>query len=191
MVNEVHGDLIKLAKQGEFDVIAHGCNCFCTMGAGIAPQMAEAFGCDKFPKEMIYETDEIDGLEFQSETKNKGDINKLGTIDYRTIYFNKERGHRIGGFVLPRPDSIIDIIVVNAYTQYNYGSNHSDGVARPLDYEALTLCMRKMNKVFSGKHIGLPQIGAGLAGGNWNRIKSIIEQELRDCKVTIVIYKKD
>ena len=32
----VDGDLIKLAEQGEFDVIIHGCNCFCTMGAGIA-----------------------------------------------------------------------------------------------------------------------------------------------------------
>ena len=32
----IKGDLIKLALQGEFDVIVHGCNCFCTMGAGIA-----------------------------------------------------------------------------------------------------------------------------------------------------------
>jgi O-acetyl-ADP-ribose deacetylase (regulator of RNase III) len=63
-------------------------------------------------------------------------------------------------------------------------------VARPLDYEALTLCLRKINKIFSGKKIGLPQIGSGLAGGNWNRIQSIIQQELRDCDVTVVIYKK-
>ena len=41
MINYVDGDLIKLAKQGRFDVIVHGCNCFCQMGAGIAPQMAE------------------------------------------------------------------------------------------------------------------------------------------------------
>lgn len=191
-LNEIHGDLIKLAQQGEFDVIAHGCNCFCTMGAGIAPQMAKAFGCDQFEKERLYEqVHEIDGLEYTVETGNKGDINKLGTIDYKKISFNKERGHRIGGYSLPKPDSIIEFTVVNAYTQYSYGSNHADGVARPLDYEALTLCMRKMNKVFAGKHIGLPQIGSGLAGGNWNRISSIIEQELRDCKVTIVIYKKD
>lgn len=30
------GDLIELANRGEFDVIIHGCNCFHTMGAGIA-----------------------------------------------------------------------------------------------------------------------------------------------------------
>jgi O-acetyl-ADP-ribose deacetylase (regulator of RNase III) len=198
MVNEIHGDLIKLAQQGEFDVIAHGCNCHCTMGAGIAPQMAKAFGCDKFEMEVESYTDyDEEGNEYEVETKNRGNINKLGQIDYqhRYLWFNHPMakdglavamGHKTHG-----QDNVKDLIVVNAYTQYNYGSNHADGVARPLDYEALALCMRKMNKVFVGKHIGLPQIGAGLAGGNWNRIKSIIEQELRDCKVTIVIYKKD
>lgn len=186
---EIQGDLIKLAKEGKFDVIAHGCNCHCTMGAGIAPQMAEAFGCDDFPKERVFEPMDL-AENVATETGNKGDINKLGTIDYQTVYYSQKLGHRIGGFTLPRPDSIIDIIVVNAYTQYNYGRNHADGDLRPIDYEALTLCMRKMNKVFAGKHIGLPQIGSGLAGGNWNRIKSIIQSELIDCKVTVVIYNR-
>ena len=27
---EIEGDLIKLAQEGKFDVIAHGCNCFCS-----------------------------------------------------------------------------------------------------------------------------------------------------------------
>lgn len=33
----IKGDLIQLALANEFDVIIHGCNCFCTMGKGIAP----------------------------------------------------------------------------------------------------------------------------------------------------------
>jgi hypothetical protein len=44
--------------------------------------------------------------------------------------------------------------------------------------------------VFKGKKIGLPMIGAGLAGGDWDHIKYLIQKELRDCQVTIVIYKK-
>ena len=52
-LNYVDGDLISLALYGHFDVIAHGCNCFCTMGAGIAPKMAAAFGCDNFPMEQF------------------------------------------------------------------------------------------------------------------------------------------
>lgn len=159
MYKEIEGDLIVLAKQKQFDVIAHGCNCFCTMGAGIAPQMAKAFGCDTFP------------LEHKDYT---GDINKLGQIDYKT-YFHMNEDHRL--------------TVVNAYTQYYYGSNHPDGVDKPLDYDALTLCLRKINHLFKGKHIGLPKIGCGLAGGNWNIVKNIILRELKDCDVTVVNFK--
>ena len=36
---------------------------------------------------------------------------------------------------------------------------------------------------------GIAAIGAGLAGGDWNRIKAIIQTELKDCDVTVVIYK--
>ena len=196
MITYVDGDLIKLALQGQFDVVAHGCNCFCTMGAGIAPQMAKAFGCDDFKMEMLTYTEcDEDGNEWEEETGNRGDINKLGTIDYEQLYIwfkhpmSKDgspvaMGHRSVG----QPDTQ-PIIVVNAYTQYRYGRNHADGVDTPFDYEAFTMCMRKMNHIFKGSHIGLPMIGAGLAGGDWNRISEIIERELANCRVTVVKYK--
>ena len=157
MYQEIEGDLIALAKEGMFDVITHGCNCMSNMGAGIAPQMAKAFGVDQYPLESF---------------TRKGDINKLGQIEW-----------------LIERDGAIPF-VVNSYTQFSYGKNHTDGVSKPLDYEALTLCMRKINHRFSGKHIGLPKIGAGLAGGDWNRIKKIIQTELKDMKVSVVIYKQ-
>lgn len=154
---EIKGNLISLAKMGKFDVIAHGCNCFCNMGAGIAPQMAEAFGADKFKGEHI---------------RHQGNINKVGTIDFETIEL--QTGH--------------ELTVVNAYTQFRYGKNHKDGTNRPADYEAIALCMRKMNFLFSNMHIGLPLIGAGLAGGDWEVISTIIKEELVDVNVTIVHY---
>ena len=156
-MRERDGDLIKLAKEGHFDVITHGCNCFCQMGAGIAPQMAKAFGCDNYPLEAA---------------KHRGNKNKLGEIDYEWLIMNQNH----------------ELAVVNSYTQYHYGRNHKDGVSAPIDYEALTLCMRKINHVFKGKTIGLPKIGAGLAGGDWNRIKEIIETELNAMDVWIVNY---
>ena len=62
MIKYVDGDLIALAKAGQFDVIGHGCNCFCNMGAGIARAIKQewpaAFQADK-------------------NTSN-GDMNKLG-----------------------------------------------------------------------------------------------------------------
>lgn len=154
---EVDGNLITLALEGEFDVITHGCNCLCNMGAGIAPQMVKAFGVDQYNLESF---------------TRRGDINKLGQIEW----------------LIEREGPIP--FVVNSYTQFSYGKNHSDGVSKPLDYDALTLCMRKINHRFKDKRIGLPQIGAGLAGGDWNRIKQIIQTELKDCDVTVVIFKK-
>lgn len=156
MYKEIDGDLIVLAKQGMFDVIAHGCNCFCRMKRGIAPQMAEAFHCND-PKYFNLERDEY-----------IGDINKLGQIEYDL-------------FLIAEPDK--GIWIVNAYTQYDWRGE------KPLDYNALALCLKKINHKFAGQHIGLPKIGAGLAGGNWTVIKIAIETLLSDCDVTVVNYK--
>lgn len=160
---EVFGDLIELAKRGQFDVIGHGCNCFCTMGAGIAPQMADTFGCNKFPME---------------DKSTTGDINKLGQIDWKVLTIAVGNGD----FDVMEHD----LAVVNIYSQYKYGRNHTDGDIRPLDYEALTLALRKMNHLFKGKRIGLPLIGGGLAGGDTIRIVKIIQTELKNCNVTLV-----
>ena len=47
----VRGDLTEMALQGQFDVIVHGCNCFHTVGVGIAKaissQFPEALAADK------------------------------------------------------------------------------------------------------------------------------------------------
>lgn len=173
MYREIEGDLIVLAKNGEFEVITHGANCWCTMGAGIAPLMAAAFGADKF---------EMEGHGW------KGDINKLGTIDYELRILNKGRVYHPKA--VPKPKGK-NLIIVNSYTQYGFGRNHKDGSTIPLNYEALTLCLRKINHVFAGKKIGIPQIGAGLGGGNWTVIKNIIQTELIDCEATVVIYKPE
>lgn len=167
---EIGGNLITLAQGGEFDVIAHGCNINCVMGAGIAPQMAKAFKCDEFALEGdVY----------------RGDYNKLGQIDWDIV--NRKTGERD---MYEEYSVDFDLVVVNCYTQTLFGRNHSNGVDIPLDYEALILCLRKMNHEFVGKRIGLPMIGCGLAGGDWGRVKQIIKQELKDCYVTVVIYNK-
>lgn len=42
-MRQIDGDLVAMARRGDFDVIVHGCNCFHAMGAGIAAQIAHAF----------------------------------------------------------------------------------------------------------------------------------------------------
>lgn len=166
MYREINGNLITLGQQNTFDVIAHGVNCFCIQGAGLAPQMVDAFSTDKFPMEA---------------KPFIGEINKLGTVEYRWI--DLQTGEHFA-----KPDKNHTLCVVNAYTQFDLGRNHKAGKPIPVDYEALALCMRKMNYLFKGMKVGLPQIGAGLAGGDWKRIKKIIQEELVDCDVTVVIY---
>ena len=62
MLKHATGDLLALAEAGEFDVIVHGCNCFNTMGGGIARQIRE-----RYPEVA------------QADSKTKrGDYNKLG-----------------------------------------------------------------------------------------------------------------
>ncbi len=53
-----------MALEGKFDVIVHGCNCFCTMGAGIAKQIKNTFPA-------AYEAD---------QKTDKGNKAKLGTM---------------------------------------------------------------------------------------------------------------
>jgi len=135
------------------------------MGAGIAPQMAKAFGCNQYPLES---------------ERYRGNINKLGQIDYDWINTS------LDGTVLKKP-----LYVVNLYTQFFYGKNHNDGVEKPVDYEAITMCMRKINHIFKGKHIGLPYvIGCGLAGGDIDIVLPIIKRELKDMDITMVKYNK-
>jgi len=49
----------------------------------------------------------------------------------------------------------------------------------------------KMNQKYKGKKIGLPMIGCGIGGGHWETVKFIIQQELCDCKVTIVMFNQE
>ena len=42
-MKHMEGDLIELAREGHFNYIVHGCNCFCTMGKGIARQIKKEF----------------------------------------------------------------------------------------------------------------------------------------------------
>jgi O-acetyl-ADP-ribose deacetylase (regulator of RNase III) len=56
------------------------------------------------------------------------------------------------------------------------------------DYQAIRKVMRSVKARFAGKRIGYPKIGAGLAGGDWETIASIIEDELAGEDHTLVEY---
>jgi len=74
MYKEIDGDLLVLFKSNKFDIIAHGCNCQCTMGSGLALQIKE-----QFPE--VWEKD---------KQTIKGDLNKLGTYNFTELTNNNK-----------------------------------------------------------------------------------------------------
>ena len=145
----LEGDLIALTKSGTFDVMVHGCNCFCTMGAGIAKVIAS-----QFPEAFKA------GLQTV-----KGDREKLGSYSSALITDNGHNFH-----------------IVNAYTQYKY-----NGPQPRVSYDAVTMAFQRIATDFAGLRIGYPLIGAGLAGGDWSRIATSLEEALSGMDHSLVI----
>ena len=94
----------------------------------------------------------------------RGSRSKLGDISYTSVYYNGHRFH-----------------VVNAYTQFRYGR----GVQ--IDYEAIRSAMHEVKDHFCNESIGYPKIGAGLGGGDWEKIAAIIDEELEGEDHTLVV----
>jgi O-acetyl-ADP-ribose deacetylase (regulator of RNase III) len=83
------GNLLDLAEAGEFDIVIQGCNCFNTMGGGIAREIRERYPTVAYADDLTL----------------SGDYTKLGNWTIGHVLSTTNPGHVF--------------IVVNAYTQYN------------------------------------------------------------------------
>ena len=92
----------------------------------------------------------------------KADASKIGGISYAKVKLENNRR----------------LVIVNGYTQLLAGGQ--------VNYDAVRDVMKQVKQNFYGQRIGYPMIGAGLAGGEWNRIREIIEEELNDEDHTLV-----
>lgn len=129
----VKGNLLEEFANGNIDVMVHGCNCFHTMGAGIAKQIKQAYPA-------AYAAD---------LNTPKGAPKKLGHYSAAKIGHNK--------------------YIINAYTQYRYGQGNEANM------KAIAKVMASVRIDFGMLRVGIPKIGAGLAGGDWYEIESIID----------------
>ncbi|QDH49224.1 ADP ribose binding protein [Pantoea phage Phynn] len=85
-------------------------------------------------------------------------------------------------------DPRVDCIVFNAYTQHDFWSP-----GPRVDYKAVELCFQRVAKFLDDweadrKPLITPLIGAGLAGGDWERIKGIINRAVGDYPVIVVHF---
>jgi O-acetyl-ADP-ribose deacetylase (regulator of RNase III) len=142
--------------------MVHGCNAQGAMGSGVAKAIR-----DQYPE--CYEV-------------------------YRAAH--KAKPLKLGEVV---PAKCGRHIVLNGITQEFYGN--AGGVF--VDYDALREVMRTCDEYISSElqkqgiadpaneltkpELGMPLIGAGLAGGDWQMISAIIEQETHVCVPVVYI----
>jgi len=145
-VIEHAGDAISAFYDKNYDAIMHQCNCQCVWGAGIAKQM----------KQMI---PELYGVDLSS--KQMRPENKLG---------------RFSAYSFNAPDGEFPV-AVNLYGQLNYGRNKRQTNYAALTTAVLDACAFLLDSADLTKTVKVccPKIGCGLAGGDWNIVKEILE----------------
>ncbi|BBL19207.1 hypothetical protein KIT04_038 [Vibrio phage KIT04] len=164
MIKVVKGDMVKhLQSKDRLDAYAHQCNCFCRMGRGIAPLLAKA----------------VPGLRKADDMTVPGDKSKLGTFSF-TEY--KDSG----------------TLVYNLYGQYHW-IKHKVAPGRNTDYQALRECLvnMKIHLIYANRGsvkdsltLGLPLIGCGLAGGDWDGVVfPMIEEVFDNSGIDVTIFK--
>lgn len=123
----------------------------------------------------------------------KSGVAKSIVADYPTAELADKRtikgDHSKMGHFTQVYNSITEQYIFNLYGQYNYGT---DSVK--VDYSMLTRAMTGMAIFLQGKNItsiGLPKLGCGLAGGDWDKVVSIIESTLETRGFDVTIYVLD
>lgn len=138
------------------NVIAHSCNCQNVMGAGIAKQIKDRFPQAFEADRERWDNEYNDGGHWRSQI---GDYSKA-EIESKFLPNNKGR-------------------IYNLYTQSGYSTSK-----REVNYEYFWRAMKAMQEDLlfiqheTGEQqvLGLPYgISCGLAGGNWEIIKAMIE----------------
>lgn len=100
--------------------------------------------------------------------------------EYRAI---PPKYHELGFVQFVRVEE--DITVANMIAQQDVKSNENE---RPLRYDALIDALIKVNEYCQKRQctLHMPKIGSGLAGGNWNIIEKIIEENVQ---VPVTVYE--
>lgn len=108
-------------------------------------------------------TDEWSSVRVADDSTIKGDVNKLGTFTKAAVPFG---------------------VVYNLYGQFGYGRDKIY-----TDYKAVEESLKNLvNDLYKPTKIGLPKLGCGLAGGDWEVVKEIIKGVFNETDHEVTIY---
>lgn len=108
--------------------------------------------------------------------------------EYRKV--EETQGLQLGS-IIPYYDTTDMIWVINGITQNLYGRNGS----RFVSYDAVTEVFENTRNYIERfqpgfKRLFLPLIGAGLGGGNWHIIQTIIEEVFEGSEIPLILVKQ-
>lgn len=160
---EMQGDIMSPNRTGHEVLVCHQVNCMGVMGAGLAKQLR-----DLFPQ-MYRSYKALCNMASDKRTL-------LGQIDTCPVNYN--------GY---------DYTIVSIFGQEHYGKGGCF-----TDYDALRKAFQTIRGMASplparvSTRVRIPyRLGCGLAGGDWNVVISIIQEELLDHDIIVEIWKKD
>lgn len=158
---EKSGDILSPNKASYNVIVCHQVNCLGVMGAGLAKQMRE-----KFP--MMY----LAYKRLCNSTPDKKSL--LGNVLTVSEVYN--------GY---------EYTIANIFGQEQIGTRK-----RYTDYDALRKALQTVRCITSPQptrpkwHVRIPyKMGCGLAGGDWNIVRRIIQEELVDYGIVVEIWK--
>ncbi|UCR92212.1 hypothetical protein LPLM1_00086 [Listeria phage LPML1] len=154
----IHGDLIKFAKSGAFDLIGHGCNTMNLMGAGIAKFIKK-----EFP--MAYEADRM--------------MHDHHNMRYRDTKPHVECPTMAGKLSHAYVDGFY---VANLYTQVFTGRNAKYKYLTDSLHSLNNFC-----REHGVQKIGLPMIGCGIGGLDEFAVLELIDN-IVEVDVTMVVH---
>lgn len=155
----INDNLLDAFDRGDVKYIAHQCNCFASMYKGKAKGIAGSI-MKRYP-----EAARVDGSLATGESR----LGQVCEWDSR------------------------DKVGFNLYAQYLYGNASRTGIIYT-DYEALGYCLAYVGYTVSSQLvdrslvIGIPRIGCGLAGGDWNVVSSILKSVEAQYGVEFWVY---
>lgn len=152
------GNLLDAAVAGDIPMILHGCNCFHGMHSGIAGEISK-----RFP-----EVTEADNRTI------KGYIGKLGTFSFANVTYEVLHEVTPGKTWTDYPAKPLlskgslehKFSCINLYTQYQGGPDFIESI--------FPSAINHVNEVFSGETIGIPLLGCGVGGSNWEFVMGVL-----------------
>ena len=165
----INGNLLDAFDRGDVKYIANQCNCFASLYKGKAKGIAGTI-MQRYPEAV-----EVDGYLQEGYAR-------LGKVMDWWNYNNEARC-----------SSPSDKRGFNLYAQYRHG-NATKTKELYTDYEALHQCLITMADALGDecdsypRIVGIPRIGCGLAGGDWNVVSSILKSVEAQYDVEFWVY---